>query len=137
MTKKTVQTKLLSPNIIKRRKETIRGKRLIFRGEQFLYIPETKELFFRIRDPYYSCGKRYGWNPPIGLGINTNALQFAIKNNLHLCVFVGTTKDRYYTIDPYKWKRFSEKHRSIEKHGTTQIYIVQFSKNLFNTIFVE
>jgi len=90
MTKKTVQTKLLSPNIIKRRKETIRGKRLIFRGEQFLYIPETKELFFRIRDPYYSCGKRYGWNPPIGLGINTNALQFAIKNNLHLCVFVGT-----------------------------------------------
>jgi len=132
-----MRRELLPPNVVKRKIGTIKGKELIFRGERFLYIPETKELFFHIREPYYSCGKRYGWNPPIGLGINENALKFAVKNKLRICVFIGTAKDRYYAIDAYKWKRFAEKHQSIEKHGSTQVYIVQFSKTLFNTVFVK
>jgi len=133
---RTVQLNL-APNIVKRKKETIKGKLLIFRGEQFLYIPEARELFLWIREPYYSCGKRYGWNPPIGLGINEEALNFAVKKNLRLCIFVGNTKDRYYTIEAYKWKKFSERHKSIERHRKTQIYIIQFSKDLFNTVFIE
>jgi len=132
-----IQTKLLPPNIIKRKQSTIKGRKMVFRGETFLYIPETKELFFKIREPYYSCGKIYGWTPPIGLGINADALEFAVKKNLRLCVFVGTVKDRYYLIDACKWKKFAEKYDSIEKHRSTQIYIIQFSKKHFNTIFIE
>jgi len=134
---KTSQTKLLPPNIVKRKLSSIKGRKLVFKGETFLYIPKTKELFFHIREPYYSSGKRYGWNPPIGLGINEAALNFAVKNNLRICVFVGSTRDRYYATEAHKWKRFAERHKSIEKHGSTKIYIMQFSNNIFNTIFID
>ena len=126
-----------APNIVRRKKSEIKGRLLKFRGENFLYSSETREIFFRIQEPYYSAGKKYGWNPPIGLGINEDALNFAVKKNLRIGVFVGNTKDRYYSIPAYKWRRFALKHNSIEEHGSTKIYIAQFSDSLFNTIYVE
>ena len=125
------------PNVVRRKLSSIKGRKLVFRGEVFLYVPEARELFFRIREPYYSCGKRYGWNPPIGFGINDKALNFAVKNNLKICVFVGDRTDRYYVTEAFKWKRFAEKHGSIETHGNAKIYIIQFSDGNFTTVPTE
>ena len=126
-----------APNIVRRKKSEIKGKLLKFRGENFLYSSDSKEMFFKIEEPYYSAGKKYGWNPPIGLGINEDALNFAVRQNLRIGVFVKDTVDRYYSIPAYRWKAFAEKHNSIERHGETRIYVVQFSDSLFNTIYLD
>jgi len=119
---------------VKRNLKGLKGYKRNFAGETFL--EHRKELFFRIIEPYYSAGKRYGWNPSIGLGINEQALFYAKRKKLKLCVFIGNKKDRYYEADPETWIRFARQHNSIEKHGNTRLYVIQFSPEYFRTVLV-
>ena len=119
---------------VKRNLKGLKGYNRVFAGE--IFLEHGKELFFRIEEPYYSAGKRYGWTPPISLGINEQALFYAKRKKLKLCVFVGDGKDRYYEADPDTWIRFARQHNSIEKHGNTRLYIMQFSPKYFRTVLV-
>jgi len=120
-----------------RTKKSIRGILWRISGELFLYNPRENAVFFRIREPYYSSGKKYGWNPPIGLGINKTVLMRTREKNSKICVFVGNKKDRYYQTDSRTWIKFAEEHGSIEVHKNTVIYIIQFSPKYFKTIYVK
>jgi len=121
---------------VKRDIRGLKGYKYVFAGEIFLYNKNENALFFKIDKPYYSAGKHYGWNPPIGLGICKQALIFALRKKAKLCVFIGNRNDRYYETTAERWYNFSKKHNSIEQHGKTTIYIIQFSRENFNTILI-
>ena len=111
-------------------------KEIIFRGEKFLHFPKEKILLFHIREPFYSAGKQFGWKgAPIALGINKQALNYALENNLKIRVVVGSKNPgRSYEILAEEWEEFSLKHGAIMKKGKTVIYVCQWTKEHFKTI---
>lgn len=69
---------------------------IFYQGQYFLY--------WRIRNPYYTAGKKYGWqdNSP-GIGINESALRHAKFNKLQVRTFIGAVDHKCYEADPLKW----------------------------------
>ena len=114
------------------------GKFVRFMRQTFYYAADRKELFFRIRVPYYSAGKQYHWpGSCVGLGLNKEALYFALRMGAKIGVFVEDKKDRYYQARPSDWKAFADKWGSIELHGTALIYVLQWGEEHFRTVMVK
>ena len=108
-----------------------------FRGEIFRLNTVTKILSFHIIAPFYSAGKQFGWfGATVGLGINEEALEFAIQNKLTIKVTVGSNK-KAYEILALKWKEFALQHNSIMTKRDTTIYICQWSKDHFKSVSKE
>lgn len=78
-------------------------------GGQTVIIHERTLYLWLRKGPFYSAGKKYGWDPPVpGLGVNLDILKYASKNDLKLRVFVGDKLDRCYETHPNMFLGFGE-----------------------------
>lgn len=110
-------------------------EKLTIRGETFFFDAANKILQFTIREPFFSAGKQFGWlGQTIGLGINEDALNFALKHNCKLRVKVGDINNRVYEVDPAEWMQFAYKTKSIMVKGSTKLLIAQWTPALFKSL---
>lgn len=115
----------------------MRWVKLVFAGEEFEFEPRLKILKFHIREPFYSAGKQFGWGKPtVGLGINYDALTFAVSHNAKIWVQVGSSP-KIYEINAKTWLDFVRRFKSIDKHTGIALYVVQWSEKYFKTLSPE
>lgn len=75
-----------------------------------------------ILTPFYSAGKKYGWNgAPIGLGINVRLLE----GSGDICVRVGESKD-VWKIDKTRALDFIKKYQSLYKARTVTLGVISW-----------
>lgn len=132
-------------------RKPLRGRFRTMMRQRFFYCPGRNEAWIRIREPYYSAGKRYQWpGSPISFGLNIDILNFAVERNAWVCVFTPKTRkgdqpkpepfskenppDRYYKTKAKDWKAFAEQWKSIEKRGIAVLYIFQWNRTNFHTV---
>ena len=103
------------------------------RGELFKVDDEEGILRLHIREPFFSAGKQFHWlGATIGLGISRDALVFALKNNLsRIQVTVGDNSSKVYETETNTWLNFAHDHNSKMVRGSTEIYVIQWSKSHF------
>lgn len=87
--------------------------------------------------PYLTAGRKYGWHPPIGLGISRKILDGCMYTGSKLRIFVTADWKKAYQVSPEAVLDFSKSHSSIEMKGEfsgTELRIIQFSQEHFRTI---
>lgn len=111
--------------------------KLYFRGEEFNYDEKANILSFRIKQPFFSAGKQFHWSgASIGLGINSEALEFALMKDAKIRVQVGDNSKTYETTAK-TWKVFAETHKAKMIMGVdkkTLIYVIKWCKELFSNV---
>lgn len=75
-----------------------------------------------IREFYYSAGKKYGWYPPISVGVSLAQL----GGNGTLEVTIGDSP-KTYQISKFQARQFVEKYGSYEVHKGTRLGIISMS----------
>jgi hypothetical protein len=100
-------------------------------GEEIEYDESEGILYLHIREPYYTAGRRFGWNGTmIGIGISYDILNFATKKRLALIqITVGNGK-KQYQIETIK---YTESHSRMHKKGTLLI-LVPWDDKHFETV---
>jgi len=105
-------------------------------GETVIIHDDSRELFHWIREgPYLKAGKIYGWSGP-GFGVNYDILRYAEDGGYQLCIISGKRADRYYKarVPAKDLLKISEALSAIEKRGNTEVLIVPFTRDNFQTI---
>jgi len=109
-------------------------RELIFKGQKFKVSFDEGFLQFHIKEPFYSAGKQFGWfGASIGLGINKQALEYAIANDLSIRVIVGS-KPSVYECTSVSWKLFCDTHNSFMIRGNAEICVIQWNKEHFKKV---
>lgn len=118
----------------KRGDKSLNMKELAFRGQRFILSLDDNILHFHIEEPFYSAGKQFGWSgASIGLGINAEALAYAVGIRCQIQVTVGKNKNAYL-IKAKTWQNFTKNHNAFMIRGETNLHVVQWSKKLFKTV---
>jgi len=80
-------------------------------GEKVTYDDMGKTLYVVIQEPFYSAGKKLGWNESktAGLGFNKSIITHILKFKCHMVVNVGTAQYSYW-IHYDRLKKFIEDH---------------------------
>lgn len=108
---------------------------LVFCNETF--VEDQKRLFIVLDAPYYTAGRKYGFNPPIGVGINREALNYATKKRMSICVVLRNKQDRYYQAAAFRLLNFAASRQSYEKHKQAILAIVPLNEKYFTTFIDE
>lgn len=104
---------------------------LVFQNERF--IEDQKRLFIVLDEPYYTAGRKYGFKPLIGAGINRTALSYATNHRMSICIILRNNLDRYYQALAYRLLSFAVSKQSYEKHKQSTLCIVPLNEEYFTT----
>jgi len=119
---------------------------MVLHRKEYLGDPPTAVIYddyenlsyMCIKDgPYLTAGRKYGWAPPIGLGISRKILDDCMRTGSRLRIFVTANWKKTYQVDPQDVLLFSKQHSSIEMKGPRggiELRIIKFSEEHFRTI---
>lgn len=88
------------------------------------------EIRLFIREPFWTAGKQYDFNPPVGFGINVGVVNYAQETKRKIIVFLNFEGKVYKQVYmPDEIMEFANRHGSIEKRGEVNLFIIQWKKN--------
>lgn len=75
-----------------------------------------------IREPYNKAGRVWGFEPPLGVGIEVS--HFDGEGRLF---FVVNSLNAVYSVDKHQARKFIKEKQSIERIGRTVLWILPLS----------
>ena len=70
---------------------------IIIDGQKIIHVPDTKAVYIDIREPFFSAGKKLGWEEKCpGLGINQKIIDFVLKTKSRLVINVLSAGVKYW-----------------------------------------
>lgn len=88
------------------------------------------EIRLFIKEPFWTAGRQYDFNPQIGFGINVGIINYAQDTKRKIVIYLNFEGKVYkQTYLPEEIIEFVNRYNSIERRGEVNLFIVQWKKN--------